>query len=57
MVMERDQAQMVAELPAPPVCRHHWIIEPASGRFSRGECQICHQVKEFQNSITEAEAE
>ena len=36
-------------------CRHHWIIESAEGPLSQGVCQNCHEFKEFQNSIVEAE--
>ena len=36
-------------------CRHHWVIEPANGPISWGECQICQEGKEFQNSITDAD--
>ena len=32
-------------------CTHHWIIQPADGPVSWGECQICHETREFQNSI------
>ena len=35
-------------------CRHHWVIESAQGPISWGECQICHEGKEFKNSITDA---
>ena len=30
---------------------HHWIIEPAEGKTSPGECQKCHLQDEFKNSI------
>ena len=36
-------------------CRLHWIIESAEGPLSQGVCQNCHEFKEFQNSIVEAE--
>ena len=36
-------------------CRHHWIIEAAEGPLSQGVCQICHEVKDFQNSIVDAD--
>ena len=36
-------------------CRHHWIIEAAEGPLSQGVCQNCREVKDFQNSIVEAE--
>ena len=32
-------------------CHHHWVIEPAHGLLSQGECQMCHEVREFKNSI------
>lgn len=35
----------------PPSCVHHWVIEPSNGPISWGVCQICHEGKEFQNSI------
>ncbi len=52
MVMERTQDAPVA-LEEAPVCRHHWVIEPANGRYSRGECRNCQEVKSFENSIYE----
>lgn len=30
---------------------HHWIIEPANGRKSRGVCRDCPATKEFWNSL------
>ncbi|NQW21862.1 MAG: hypothetical protein HQ475_00290 [SAR202 cluster bacterium] len=38
-----------------PTCQHHWVIETANGPISWGECQVCHEVKEFQNSISDAD--
>jgi len=32
-------------------CRHHWVIEPPNGPFSRGECRVCREVRQFKNSI------
>ena len=55
MVMERSATEAVLEQPAAPTCRHYWIIEPATGRVSRGECQVCHDVKDFENSVGEME--
>ena len=49
MVMEQTQGVVAVE--EAPVCRHHWVIEPANGRHSWGECQNCHEVKAFENSI------
>ena len=34
-----------------PTCRHHWVIEPAIGRVSQGQCQNCREVREFQNYL------
>jgi hypothetical protein len=34
-------------------CRHHWIIEPASGPTSRGLCKICGTEKHFDNVLEE----
>jgi hypothetical protein len=36
-------------------CKHHWVIEAANGPVSWGECQICHEGREFQNSITDGD--
>ncbi|MQG28994.1 MAG: hypothetical protein FI723_11480 [SAR202 cluster bacterium] len=60
MVIEKDLVEdmavtAVAEKPAEPACKHHWVIETANGPISWGECQICHESKEFHNSITDAD--
>lgn len=69
MVIEKDFMEVVAQavLPSPTVlpvvldeevkstCQHHWVIETANGPISWGECQVCHEVKEFQNSISDAD--
>ncbi len=47
----------VVEEQTEPTCRHHWVIETANGPISWGECQICHEGKEFHNSITDADRE
>ena len=39
------------EEPEPPYCRHHWIIQPATGPISSGVCQICDETREFQNYV------
>ncbi len=54
---------MVAQqeaIPAAPqgeelICRHYWVIEPATGPTSLGVCQSCREAKEFKNYI-ESEA-
>ena len=49
MVLEQTQVELALE--EAPVCRHHWVIESANGRHSRGECRNCHEVRAFENSI------
>ena len=39
-----------------PGCCHHWEIEPAEGPISLGVCRLCHESKEFKNSIESYEA-
>ena len=34
-----------------PVCAHHWIIEPANGPVSQGQCQNCLEVRGFKNFV------
>ena len=31
-------------------CAHHWVIDAANGHFSRGVCQLCNEMREFENS-------
>ena len=62
MVIEKDLLTGVAveesvEEKTESTCRHHWVIELANGPVSWGVCQICHEVKEFKNSITDANRE
>ena len=66
MVIEKDLLTGVAvesvveeevEEKTEPTCKHHWVIEQAQGPISWGECQICHEGKEFKNSITDADRE
>ena len=32
-------------------CRHHWVIQPATGPFSQGICQSCGAVRDFKNYV------
>jgi len=34
-------------------CIHHWLIESAKGKKSRGQCHKCGGVKSFLNHIPE----
>jgi len=54
-LVENDAVTAVVEEKTGPVCAHHWVIEPANGPISWGECQICHEGKEFKNSITDGD--
>ena len=54
MVLDQAQSARAVAVEEAPVCRHHWIIEPANGSHSRGECRNCHQVRAFENSIYES---
>ncbi len=49
MVLEQKEGAVALE--EAPVCRHHWVIEPANGRYSRGKCRNCDEVRAFENSI------
>ena len=49
--MVLEQAQGAVALEEAPACRHHWVIEPANGRYSQGECRKCNEVRSFENSI------
>ena len=42
------------EVENPEPCRHHWVIQPASGPVSLGECQLCGEAREFKNYVESA---
>ena len=52
------QQTMVPPSGDPPLadepCRHHWVIQPASGPVSLGECQLCGEAREFKNYVESA---
>ena len=33
------------------VCAHYWVIEPANGPVSQGQCQNCMEVRDFKNFV------
>ena len=35
-------------------CRHHWVIQAATGPMSQGVCQLCGLVREFKNYVEAA---
>ena len=39
------------EVPSVQTCRHHWIIQSATGPVSEGVCQVCGEVREFSNHV------
>ena len=51
MLLENEPITENAELDLLPTCCHHWVIQPAVGPVSEGECQKCGEIKEFKNSI------
>lgn len=34
-----------------PACCHHWVIQPAIGPVSQGECRNCGEIREFKNYV------
>ena len=43
-----------SELESVPQCRHHWVIQPATGPMSLGICQSCGMAREFKNYVEAA---
>ena len=39
------------EVDEAPRCRHHWVIQPATGPVSQGICQLCSELREFKNYV------
>lgn len=49
-----SQAGAVLERPITRgTCKHHWLIEPASGPSSRAVCKLCGEVKVFDNVLAD----
>lgn len=44
----------LAEVQEPAQCRHHWVIQPATGPVSQGVCQACGEVRDFNNYVESA---
>ena len=42
------------EVEHPAECRHHWVIQPATGPVSQGNCQVCGEAREFKNYVEAA---
>ena len=56
--VDEEVRPMVAEgstessvMTAGPLCAHYWIIEPANGPVSQGQCQNCSEVRDFKNYV------
>ena len=45
-----------AEAPVAQTCCHYWMIQPAEGPISLGVCRLCHESREFSNSIDNRES-
>lgn len=55
MMVSQELTLEPVEVIAVSQCQHHWIIDSAEGPISQGVCQNCHEIKDFQNSLVEAE--
>jgi hypothetical protein len=51
MLKERSP-QWIPQVPR-FICRHHWVIEPANGPTSQGECRKCGSQKTFRNILSD----
>ena len=47
----------VFNAPSVIACAHYWVIEPANGPLSQGECQVCGEVRGFKNFIESWESD
>ena len=54
MVLERTQDSVAVE--EVPACRHHWVIEPANGRYSRGNAATATRCAPLRTPSTAAAA-
>jgi len=50
-VSEAVEGEAAAGVDPKPSCCHYWIIETANGPISRGQCQYCHEFRDFKNSV------
>ena len=57
MIVHEEAPQVASEVSSAPTCCHYWIIETARGPISRGECRVCHEVRDFKNSVFDMERE
>ena len=57
MIVHEEAPQVASEVLSAPTCCHYWIIETARGPISRGECRVCHEVRDFKNSVFDMERE
>ncbi len=30
-------------------CKHYWVLESPNGPTAKGECKLCHEIREFPN--------
>ena len=57
MLLHQEPTRVADEEETTCLCRHYWIIETANGPVSLGMCRLCHETREFKNSISEIERE
>ena len=55
MTLIRDNRVTPQEVAGPSVCHHHWLIEAPNGQFSKGVCRNCQEVRQFRNSMRDAD--
>jgi len=48
--LSRDGSGLYSKQPTAK-CAHYWIIEPPAGSVSLGVCQVCQEVREFNNFV------
>ena len=48
---KKDDSGQVSLSTEIPTCRHIWIIEPPTGKFSKGTCKECNQKRDFDNYL------
>ncbi|MFQ6026568.1 MAG: hypothetical protein ACE5Q6_03520 [Dehalococcoidia bacterium] len=51
MLSRKELKASKAEEQVAPGCCHHWVIQTATGPVSEGECQKCHEVRQFENFV------
>lgn len=50
-IMTQQSSSVLTAEGEQPACRHHWIIQAATGPFSPGVCRNCGAQREFRNYV------